>query len=324
MSVESKKIAILRILDILEKESDEQNPLTYEKIENLLYTRFGIEIERKAIARNISLLNEAGYPIKVTNKGSYLENRLFENAEIRLLIDSILSSRYLNEKHSKDLIEKLSSLGGHNFNTHIKHVYAINSFQKSDNYSLLLNIELIDEAIENEKQVIFTYNKCDIDNKLHSTKKQIVSPYQLIIHNQRYYLMCYNEYWKQMGFYRLDKITDIKILDTPLTIVNNIKGYEKGIDYKDLSCARPYMYTDKAIYITIKCRKNLYDDIVDWFGHENKITDLGDEILVTVLASPKALSYWALQYLDSAEIIKPESLRNEIREKIEDGLKKYQ
>lgn len=117
------------------------------------------------------------------------------------------------------------------------------------------------------------------------------------------------------GFYRLDKITDIKILDTPLTIVNNIKGYEKGIDYKDLSCARPYMYTDKAIYITIKCRKNLYDDIVDWFGHENKITDLGDEILVTVLASPKALSYWALQYLDSAEIIKPESLRNEIREK---------
>ena len=102
MSVESKKIAILRILDILEKESDEQNPLTYEKIENLLYTRFGIEIERKAIARNISLLNEAGYPIKVTNKGSYLENRLLENAEIRLLIDSILSSRYLNEKHSKE------------------------------------------------------------------------------------------------------------------------------------------------------------------------------------------------------------------------------
>ena len=108
--LEPKKLALIRILQILQEKSDSDNALTQEDIATYLNKDYGIEIERKAIARNLSLLKEAGYDIEITRKGSYLASRDFEDSELRLLIDGVLSSRYINAKHSKDLIEKLCKL----------------------------------------------------------------------------------------------------------------------------------------------------------------------------------------------------------------------
>lgn len=86
-------------------------PLKQQDIINLLKKNYGIEVERKAIGRNLSFLREMGYEIHSDRKGSYLEDKQFENAELRLLIDSVLSSRHISEKYSKDLIDKLVNLG---------------------------------------------------------------------------------------------------------------------------------------------------------------------------------------------------------------------
>lgn len=102
--MESKKLALLRILQILKDKSDVDHPLKQEDIANRIADDYGIEIERKAIGRNISLLREAGYDIENTRKGCYLAERDFEDSELRLLIDGVLSSRHINAKHSKDLI----------------------------------------------------------------------------------------------------------------------------------------------------------------------------------------------------------------------------
>ena len=106
-SFEPKKLALIRILQILEKHSDYNHPLKHEKIVELLNSEYGLVIERKAIGRNISLLNEAGYDIETTKKGSYLAERTFEDSELKLLIDGVLSSAHVTPKQSKDLIEKL-------------------------------------------------------------------------------------------------------------------------------------------------------------------------------------------------------------------------
>ena len=47
--LEAKKLALLRILQILHKHSDLQHPLTQEKIAYYLDSEYGIVIERKAI-----------------------------------------------------------------------------------------------------------------------------------------------------------------------------------------------------------------------------------------------------------------------------------
>ena len=109
-SLESKKLALLRILEILKKYSDENHPMTHQVIINKLINDYGIVIERKAISRNLSLLKEAGYDIESKGKGCYLENREFEDSELRMLIDGVLSSKYITASHSKNLINRLCNL----------------------------------------------------------------------------------------------------------------------------------------------------------------------------------------------------------------------
>lgn len=106
-SFEPKKLALIRILQILERYTDSEHPLKHEEIVKKLENDYGITVERKAIGRNISLLQEAGYDIETTKKGSYLNSRLFEDSELRLLSDGVLASQHITVKHSKDLIEKL-------------------------------------------------------------------------------------------------------------------------------------------------------------------------------------------------------------------------
>ena len=70
-----------------------------------------------------------------------------------MLIDAVLSSKYIHAKHSTDLINKLCSLSNKYFKSNIKNVYSINEWNKSDNFSLFYNIDIIDEAIDKNIQI---------------------------------------------------------------------------------------------------------------------------------------------------------------------------
>ena len=323
-ALEPKKLALIRILQILETYSDCNNPLRQDDIAYYLERDYGVIIERKAIGRNISLLKEAGFSIESGRNGSYLVERKFENSELRLLIDSVLSSKHITAKHSKDLIEKLCSMSNIHFRSHVKNIYSVNDWDKTENQTLFYNIELVDEAIEENKQLKFDYNKYGVDKKLHKTKSHCVSPYQLILHNQKYYLMAYNERWQTMAFFRVDRITNMEIINEPLTYINDVKGYETGINYKEISTALPYMYTDKPKTVEFIADVCIIDQIIDWFGKDIEITQLEDDkIKVKLRVSLDAMNHWATQYLRFVEIIKPAELRDRIKNYINLAQEKY-
>lgn len=116
---------------------------------------------RKRIKANVQ---KHSYDIETTKKGSYLNSRLFEDSELRLLSDSVLASQHITVSHSKDLIEKIASLSNKYFKSHIKNVYSVNDWNKSENVALFYNIEIIDEAIEKGLRIKFEYNKYGEDN----------------------------------------------------------------------------------------------------------------------------------------------------------------
>ena len=328
---ENKKLALLRILHILLYHSDERHPLKQEEIAEYLEKDYGIVVERKAIGRQLALLHEAydapNSPIVLISdrrKGTYIEQREFEDTELRLLIDGVLSSRHITAKHSKDLIEKLCRQSNKYFRSHVKNVYSVSDWNKTDNSAVFLNIELIDEAIERGLQLRFVYNKYGADKKLHQTSHPRVSPYQLILHNQRYYLMARHERFEDMHFYRLDRITEMQIVeDRALTPLREVKGYESGIDYKKLSTSLPYMFADNPEYIEFWVEEWAIDHVIDWFGKGIKIEKVDERYKVGVLVSPMAMEYWALQYVRSVEIISPASLRERVRDALEKGADKY-
>ena len=324
-SFEPKKLALIRIWQILKEYSDCDHTLTQDDIAQHLVSEYGIVIERKAISRNISLLKEAGIEIESRRAGSYLAERAFEDSELKLLIDGVLCSKHITAKHSKDLIDRLCGLSNKFFRSHVKNIYSVNEWSKTDNQALFYNIELVDIAIEQDRRIAYDYNKIGIDKKLHKSSYQVVSPYQLILHNQRYYLMAYSEFWGNMVFHRLDRITNMKISHKKATPIRSVPGYENGIDYKELSSAMPYMYSDTPEWIKLIADACIVDQIVDWFGTDVRMSTLEDQdkVSVKIKASPNAMEHWAMQYINHVEIISPESLRNRIKEALESGLSKY-
>ena len=223
-SFEPKKLALIRIWQIFIKYSDYDHPLTQDNIAEYLERDYGIIIERKAISRNISLLKEAGVDIESRRAGSYIEGREFEDSELKLLIDGVLCSKHINPKHSADLIEKLCGLSNKYFRSHVKNIHSVHEWNKTENKALFFNIEMVDTAIEEGKQLQYDYNKYGIDKKLHKSSFQRVTPYMLILHNQHYYLMAHSSYWKDMVFHRLDRISNISFYDKPIMPLRDVPG----------------------------------------------------------------------------------------------------
>lgn len=322
-SFESKKLALLRILQILSERSDGEHMLVYGEILSLLHAEYGLEIERKALARNLSLLKEAGFDIVTTQRGTYLAARMFDDAELRLLIDSVLSSSHIPPSQTKELIEKLCGLSNKYFRRHVRNIYTVSEWNKTENKAVFYNIDVIDEAIERKRKIKFDYNKYGADKKLHRSATHTVSPYQMIVHNQRYYLMAYHEKWQHVRYFRLDRITNIEITEGSLTPVRTVKGYESGIDYRRFSSSMPYMFSDEPQTVEFSAEGWALDQVIDWFGKEIVIERMGEKFLIRAEISPDAMEYWAMQYAGAVEVLSPASLRERIGENLRKAYEKY-
>ena len=328
---EAKKLYIIRILQVLERYSDQEHPLKQSDIIRHVKEDYAMDIERKAITASMKLLKdifkeEGAFAeiVEVPSKGVYL-NRLFDNSELRLLIDSVLASRHINEKQTKTIIDKLCKLTSDNFKPNVEYVYSVRDWVKTLNTQLFLNIDLITEAIGKKKKIKLDYNRYGADRKLIKTHTHIVSPYHLLLHNQHYFLVSHSDKWQNQINLRVDKMTNVEIIDEPAVPIKSLSGFKNGMDYRKLSTAYPYMFTDDPEPIEFITSELMISEVIDWFGKACVITDEGGgKINVKVCASPNAMEYWSLQYLNNVEILRPQSLRDKIKHDIEAASKKYQ
>ena len=324
-SSEPKKLALLYILKILERETDEAHPLYQEEIAGILEREYGVLLERKAIGRNLSLLAEAGYDVVSTSHGSYLGERVLEPSELRLLIDSVLCSKHVNPHHSRELAEKLSSLAGKHFHAPRRNIATVGERNKSETGELFYTIDVADEAIEAGRQLAFSYRKYGPDKRLAVSSEHVVSPYQMLLQNQHYYLMAYSTTYQKISYFRMDKIGGIRLLDSPAVPLRSLPGYENGIDYRRLSSALPYMFGDEPVPVTFLADGEVIDQVVDWFGLDSEIREAPKgRYRVTVRVSPRAMEYWAMQYAKHIRILSPADLRHRVAEDLRMALTEYE
>ncbi len=329
-SFEAKKLLILRILEILTEYSDSEHKLRQGDIIRLLQLQYGIECERKAVARNIEFLQDAGYDIVADKSGVYLAERKFETGELRLLIDSVLSNRNVCKAHTKELVAKLAKEGGKYFKNYTKHVINLDDWQKQENKEYFYNIELLCEAIEKKKQVSFYYNSYGLDKKLYrrSNEKRLVNPYQLLLKNGFYYLVCNYDRHDNGVYCRVNRITEIEILETPVKPFTKVKEFENGLNIGRISNRLPYMFDEKAEEIVFESRNSADDminNVIDWFGNGVKMerTDEGN-IRFYVYASPRAMRFWILQFGKYVKVLQPQSLCDIIKADIAAMQKLYE
>ena len=326
---EPKKLFILRILQILQEFSDCDHKLHQGDIISLLKVQYDIECERKAVARNIDFLRQAGYDILSDSDGIYLASRKFEPGELRLLIDSVLSNRNVCKAHTKEIINKLTAEGGKYFKNYIKHIVILDDLQKDENCDYFYNIELVCEAIEQEKQIAFYYNYLDIDKRKQKSKseKSTISPYRLFLKNGHYYLACNYIRHDNLAFIRLDRMSNVEILQDNAKPINKVRNCENGINSSKLDSNFPFMYADEPVrieFVTANYATHMIDNVVDTFGRNVVITDLHDgNYKFSLTASPGAMRFWLLQYGKYVKLLSPQSLVEQIKSDIKEMSKLY-
>ncbi len=321
----TKKMLNMLILDILKGYSDSEHRLLQQDIIDLLSSNYGITCERRAIKNNIVSLREMGYDI-ASERGYYLRTRDFTDAELRLLIDGVFTSGAITDKEAHQLVKKLEKYSNCYFKAHVSHIHSTSSGKNAENQNVMDSIAAIDAAISKGKKISFTYLQYGIDFKLHPkrTTKYVVTPYQMISHRGKYYLVGNHDEYDNVSHYRLDRITDVEILKDNRKPMKEVKGLENGLSISEYMAEHVYMYSGESIHVKLRTHEEMMDSLIDGFGRDFRVAfGEGDDIIVNLKCNPNAFFYWALQYGQNIEVLEPESMRERIEQAALEIYRKY-
>ena len=293
---------------------------------------YGIEkIDRRSVKANVTSLRDMGYEIggldedDPDNDGYYLEEREFEDEELRILIDSVLFSKTLSDSAAKKLIEKLKGFGNIYFDAKVSRVKPTPLLHRTDNKSVLYNVSAINEAMDKKKKITFRYNRYGTDFKMHDQGKDyIMNPYQMVASNGHYYLLGNIDKYENVTYYRIDKMSKVQILDEKVKPQKDVKGIDGHLDLPKHMAEHIYMLYGETVTANIKTDVSMMDSLVDWFGKDFRILEQdGDDLLISVKCNERALFYWALQYGPYVEVVAPDELRQKLADAIDEMAKKY-
>lgn len=315
---EIKKLYIIYILETLKKYSDIDHKLRQQDIIRYMERDYGVVCERKTISRNLTDLMEAGYEIEHDSDGYYFDGRDFEDSELRLLIDSVLASRYIPKKQAASLISRLVNQSSVHFKNSVKHIYSLDNMERAESNELFWNLECISEAIDANRQIAFFYNKYGTDKKLHKTteKKHIVNPYYIAIANGKYYLVGNNNKYDDVTHFRIEKISNVESLDSIRKPKEHLKDFKDGQGLSKHMLEHVYMFSGESARVVLKVRPDGINDVIDWLGRDIGIRQEDGFLLVDTVTNKQAMKYWAVQFGEKVEVLEPEDLRKNIREMI--------
>ena len=307
-----------------------------------------MEAERKTIRRHLLNLIDCGYEIEYSEsvrmvpnpktgvpEESYLWSdfylvRDFTDAELRLLIDSLLFSKHIPYSQCKELVEKLEGLSNVYFRSRVKHIRTMPD-TAPQNRQLFYTIEVLDEAISKGRKVSFCYTSFGLDKQRRprtdeagKPKEYTVSPYQMAAANGRYYLISCTDPHDNVSHYRLDRIADIRMTDEPARPARTVQGLEHGVDLPKHMAEHVYMFAGPSQPVTFRMKKYLLDDVIDWFGTEIAFSDESDdEVTARVTVNLAAMRRWAVQYSPHTRILSPESLAKEVTQDLRSAANNY-
>ena len=322
----NKKMLNMLILEILKEYSDQEHRLTQQEIIRLLKSNYDMDCDRRSVKNNVMCLKELGYEISMED-GYYLLEREFDDAELRMLIDSVLFSKNLTQKQAKTLIEKLKGMGNRYFSAKVNHVSNLPELHHGDNKQLMYVLDTINEAISQHKKISFVYNKYGSDFKLHPKReeKYVVNPYQMVANNGFYYLIGNYDKYDDISHYRLDKMTCVEMLTEKVKPQNQVTGLEQGLNLPKHMAEHIYMFSGESVAINMLVDETIISELVDWFGNDFYVIEKrrNNQVLVRLKCNEQAFFYWALQYGPYVEVLEPVSLRSKIAEAVSEMNEKY-
>ncbi len=331
MGKELNKIKLLFLHDIFSRQTDCDHVYSANELCDLLLD-YGISCERKSIYSDIEALKEYGMDIvnvRSPKRGYYLNERKFDIAEVRLLIDAVQAAKFISSRKTKALIYKIGSLLSEYQEEELREQIYVDSSFKSEKEDLYDIIKTLDSAIKKSRQVELTYSKRKLENrylKKSEGKTFLVNPYSLLWSNDHYYLVCNNDKYNNLMHLRLDRIETVQILNTVSKHFSKVSKYNDKFDTADYSNKLFNMYTGENGQIELCCDNRIIDDILEKFGEEIpvKIYDDSHFIFKADVELSNGLVSWIMQYGSEIKVISPKMLSDAVINKSKDILAVYE
>ena len=300
-----QKLKLFYLRDFLLRNSDEEHLVTIKDMIAHLASH-DISAERKSLYSDLSLLQDYGMDIVRTPKGYYVGSREFELPELKLLVDSVQSSKFITHKKTGTLIHKLESLASvHEAKQLNRQVFVMNRI-KSMNESIYYNVDAIHNGIAQQRQIQFHYFEYNLKKEQVFRKQGAwyqVSPYALTWDDENYYMVAYDAAAEQIKHYRVDKMTDITMTDAPRVGAEAFDALDMGVYAKKVFG----MFSGQERPVKLRVANHLVGAMLDRFGKEISVVPDGDDhftLLVNVIISPQFFG-WLFGLEDNVELLGP-------------------
>ena len=322
----NQKLKLLYLLRFLMQNSDEAHPLSMAQIIDEL-SQNGISAERKSIYDDIEALRLFGVDIvqlKGKNGGYYIGERDFELPELKLLVDSVQSSKFITQDKTYKLIKKIESLASIYDGQLLQRQVFVTNRVKSMNESIYYAVDVISDAITKNRKIRYQYFEYTVEKERrlrHGGKFYEISPFSLIWDDENYYMLGWDSEAGKMKHYRVDKMQKVSLSDDEREGVEEFEKFDMSAYSKTVFG----MFGGTEQKVKLRFSNRLVGVVLDRFGRETTIIPDGDEhftVTLSVVVSPQFFG-WIFGFGSDVEILSPEEVRNEMKKQAEEIFGKY-
>ena len=320
---DNQKLKILYILDYLQRHSHADHPVQTAVLTEMLAQK-GIHCDRKTVYSDIAALQDYGVDIvSIPGKGGgyYIASRNFELPELKLLVDAVQSSRFLTEKKSRELIEKLCKECSVHEVQLVRRDVVVSGRVKSMNETIYYNVDTIQEAIGQNRQIRFRYFDWNLDGtRKYRDRDYAASPYGLCQDNENCYLLAYSDR-HGITSYRVDRMAQIQLQKEARVPCPELTG-KNLIEHANRLFQ---MYSGDAVDVKMRFHRSLANVVIDRFGRDVLLIPDGEDHFVftaPVAISPIFLS-WIIGFGAKARILHPQSVIDRCKELCLEALGQY-
>ena len=305
----NQKLKLLILKDYLLRNSDEKHPVTIPQIIEEL-GRYDIKAERKSLYDDLDALRVYGLDIVQSRGNYYVGQRNFETPELKLLVDSIQSSKFITEKKTMSLIKKLEELASmYDAQLLERQVYVRNRV-KSMNESVYYNVDSIADAINQDRAIRFKYFEYTVTKERRIRRNgdwYVVSPFALMWDDENYYMVAWDADAGSLKHYRVDKMLEI----TALKDARIGKEAFAEVDMAAYAKKTFGMFTGQDRSVRLRFKNILAGAVFDRFGRDVMLIPDGEDHFVVTLdvaVSPQFYS-WVFGFGTDVEILSPDDIR---------------
>ena len=318
---ENQKLKMLYLRKILSEETDQNHGLSAQQIIDRL-EHCGVNEDRKTLYKDFDELERFGMEILSEQDGRnvlyHLNNRLFELPELKLLVDSVQSSKFITEKKSRQLIRKLESLVSIHEAKHLHRQVLISGRVKTMNESIYYNVDMLHDAINQGKQIRFRYGQWNVQKQMELRRGGAwyqVSPWCLMWDDENYYLVAYDAEDQIIKHYRVDKMVNLSIAKQAREGKEQFKQFDAAQYTKQVFG----MFGGEVMRVSLEGRNEMVGVLIDRFGKDITVyqKDSGHFAASMDVAVSRHFLAWVIALGDGIRITGPVKLVQQMWEETE-------